>query len=84
MATLQLADREPLTVRGRGFQPSERVTVVSRDELLRTAADTRGTFLVRFSHGVPRCARLFVRADGRRGSHARLATGIAPDCSPND
>ncbi len=84
-AALTLVDRQPLTIRGRGFQPYERARVVVEAQL-RAAKSVRatraGTFTVRFATvNVPRCGGVFATARGRAGSVARLKIPL-PACQP--
>jgi hypothetical protein len=74
-ATLKLADRAPLTLRGADFGPSERVRVTLSGEVTRTkrvTASRAGTFVVRFEAGSDRCSAKIARAVGARGSRAAL------------
>jgi hypothetical protein len=74
----------PFTVRGLGFVPSERVTVVAslRGRHVRhVTADRKGTFTARFRHlSARRCDGWFVNAAGDRGSRASLR--LMPMCVP--
>jgi hypothetical protein len=82
---LALVDRQPLTIRGRGFHPYERVRVVV-DAQLRAAKSVRatrsGAFTVRFATvNVAQCGGVFATARGRAGSVARLKIPV-PACQP--
>jgi hypothetical protein len=86
-ATLRVMDKQPLVVRGTGFRPGERVLVIAaarRNGDERVVATAAGSFVARFDFAVPRCARLWIRAIGTRGTHASYFTRIAPDCQPPD
>lgn len=86
-ATLRVMDKQPLVVRGTGFRPGERVLVLAAarrhgDE--RVVATATGSFVARFDFAVPRCARVWIRAIGSRGTQASYLTRIARDCQPPD
>lgn len=86
-ATLRVMDKQPLVVRGAGFRPGERVLVLAAarrhgDE--RVVASVSGAFVARFDFAVPRCARLWIRAIGSRGTQASYLTRIAPACESPD
>ena len=62
----------PLTVKGTGFQPNEKVRVAAKGARpATTAADSSGTFVVRLP-GVAACDSINVEANGSRGSHAEF------------
>ena len=64
--------REPLTVKGTGFQPTEKVAVVANGgHDTSTTADSSGAFVVRL-RGVNSCDSVTVVATGSKGSHAEL------------
>jgi hypothetical protein len=73
---LRLADAAPLTLRGTGFAPGERVRVTvaaARTRTKRLVAGRSGTFVARFAGiTVHRCDGLFAQASGSEGSLARL------------
>ena len=74
---LRLVRVQPLTFAGKGFKPREhvRVTVVREDKTVARVleASELGSFIVRFAElKLRRCAALFVRASGARGSRAIL------------
>jgi hypothetical protein len=80
---LSAKGRHTLTVRGRHFQPSERVRVVlnvARRQVRHARASSRGTFRVTFRH-VPAgpCDGYAIVAAGSGGSRAMLAR-MHPDC----
>jgi hypothetical protein len=86
---LRLADRSPVTVTGRGFQPGEsvRLRLASEAQLWtrRAAAGTTGSFRATFTVSLGRCRSLSVQAFGSEGSRARLfLRAPSPDCSPSD
>ena len=65
-------DQKPLTARGTGFRPNEKVSVVANGVHNRsTSADSSGAFVVRLP-GVNRCDSITVVAAGSRGSHAEF------------
>lgn len=75
-ASLQTVDLQPLTVRGSGFEPDERVRL-----LLSTAGGQRwrvtnagasGRFTMGFGISVGSCGRFALQAFGSKGSRARL------------
>jgi hypothetical protein len=85
-ARLQLADTAPLTLRGTGFAPGERVRVTVTAMTTRTkrvVAGRSGRFLVSLA-GVPydRCLGMSAQAVGSEGSLARLKLP-QPLCPPN-
>jgi hypothetical protein len=73
---LRLADAAPLTLRGTGFVPHERVRVtvaVRTTRTKRVVAGRSGAFVARFAgNAVHRCDGLFAQASGSEGSLARL------------
>jgi hypothetical protein len=73
-AKLQVLRERPALVRGEGFQPGERVTVVlvADERSMRSAnANDRGVVTIRFAVALPHCARYSLQAFGSRGSRAR-------------
>ena len=82
---LRLVDRQPLTIRGQGFEPNERTRVVVTTSVTRAKtvrASAVGVFRVRFDElRVPRCGGVFATARGRAGSLARLKIPL-PACLP--
>jgi hypothetical protein len=84
-ATLRLADREPLELRGKGFVARERVRVtvfVQGRTSKRVTASARGTFLVVFQDvAVDRCSGLRAVANGSEGSRASFKLP-QPQCPP--
>jgi hypothetical protein len=86
--TLRVVDRTPVVIRGAGFEPGERVTVVLAAQSRwskRVTATSSGTFVVRFKVVLGRCSRYSIQAFGSTGSRARLApTGVTIDCDPDD
>lgn len=85
-ARLQLADAAPLTLRGTGFVPAERVRLTVSTQTTRTrrvVAGRSGTFVVRFAGiAYDRCNDLLAQATGSEGSLARLKRP-QPFCPPN-
>jgi hypothetical protein len=82
---LRLAEPQPVTIRGRGFKPDERIRVVVKarvTEAKTVRATAAGAFKVRFAGlSVPRCGGVFATARGRAGSFARLKIPL-PACQP--
>jgi hypothetical protein len=82
---LKLADRQPLTIWGRGFKPDERIRVVVKATVTKAKtvrATPTGSFKVRFAGlSMPRCGGVFATARGRAGSFARLKIPL-PACQP--
>lgn len=84
---LGLADERPLTVRGAGFEATERVVVrlaAGRVWTHRVVARPAGTFTVRFGVTLADCQRFTLRAVGELGSQARLFSGVRTSCVPTD
>jgi hypothetical protein len=95
-ASLRLVDRDPLTVRGYGFKPRERVRVtasVPESRMLVSGpqplsrvirASATGSFRVVFSD-IPfdRCTWVRVAAIGGQGSRAMLKVLPSPMCAPS-
>jgi hypothetical protein len=84
--TLRLVDRQPLVVRGEGFRPGERITLVAATGLgprmIRTTS-RNGTFRATFRLADQPCAAAFaVRARGDRGSVAILRMPDSRPCVP--
>jgi len=81
-ASLQLAQRAPLTVDGRSFSRRESVTLTAaatgavRTVLVR--ASKNGRFRTRFDLRLTRCSAFVVRAVGALGSRAILQ--VEPGC----
>jgi glucose/arabinose dehydrogenase len=64
--------QKPLKVKGTGFQPNEKVSVVANGgHNTGTIADSSGTFVVRLP-GVDSCDSVTVVATGSNGSHAEF------------
>jgi len=64
--------QSPLTVKGTGFQPGEKVLVVTKGVPGQTArADSSGAFVVTLP-GVDSCDSINVVANGSKGSHAEF------------
>jgi hypothetical protein len=85
-ATLSLADRQPVALRGRAFHSLERVrvTLVTRVTRVKEVRASRtGTFSVAFlGTNVPHCGGMFARARGASGSLATLKIPL-PACQPD-
>lgn len=86
--TLRMVDRTPVVIRGVGFAPDERVTVVvaARSRWSkRVTATSGGTFVARFKVVLGRCSRYSIQAFGSTGSRARsMPLGVTADCVPDD
>jgi hypothetical protein len=84
-ATLQLVDRTPLKLRGKGFIARERVRVtvsVRGRTAKRVIASPAGAFVVVFRDvSVDRCSGLRAVANGSQGSRASLKLP-QPQCPP--
>lgn len=84
-ASLSVASRQPIILRGRGFHPLERVRVtlvtrVTRVRIIR--AGSTGKFTLNYPGvNVPRCGGLFAHARGSSGSDATLKIPL-PACQP--
>jgi hypothetical protein len=66
--------QKPLTVKGTGFQPNEKVLVVAKGAKSTSAsasADSSGTFVASLP-GVDACDSINVIATGSKGSHAEF------------
>ena len=81
--SLRLFDTSPVTMRGTGFRPNERVVVVvargaPRVRVARAGAN--GVFALKLAIDVNACAGFSVTATGNLGSHATLkrAPGKCP------
>lgn len=83
---MKIIDRTPLTLRGTGFAPAERVRLVVRVPgrvQKRVTASRRGAFVVAFDKAAyNRCSGLTAFAIGSLGSRARLLLP-APVCPPS-
>lgn len=83
--TLRAIDESPFTVRGTGFVPGERVTVVvaARDTWRRivTAGQLGGFTAVFRAASIDSCQPFYVRATGDRGSRAVLRRIV--ECIPS-
>jgi hypothetical protein len=83
---LGVAGKGPLVVRGTGFEPSERVSVLlaldGRQHWRRTVATGSGAFRVTFAVTPGRCARFTIRAVGSLGSRATapVLRRARPEC----
>ncbi|MFN2471829.1 MAG: hypothetical protein ABR583_12765 [Gaiellaceae bacterium] len=76
-ATVRLADRAPIIVRGKGFRAAERVRVVVRVTGGRTFAKTTvatraGALVARFSGSIDNCAGFTIAAKGALDTTAKL------------
>ena len=86
-ARLTLASPNPLTLRGTGLRPGERVRVRAATDYAtktrRVSASAAGRFLVRFNGtSLDRCSGLLAEAVGSEGSVARFKRP-QPLCPPN-
>lgn len=85
-ASLSLADRQPVVLKGRGFRPLERVRVTLETRVTRireVRAGRTGSFAVAFlGTNVPHCGGMFARARGAAGSLATLKIPL-PACQPD-
>ena len=83
-ASLELAQRAPLTVAGQGFSGREAVTLTAAAAgAVRTVtldAGHNGHFRARFDLRLARCSPFVVRAVGALGSRAILQ--VEPGCKP--
>lgn len=83
-ATLAIADRDPLTIRGARFAPGEKVKLLvsGHVRLYRSLrAGPRGGFTTAFRVSLGRCDGVVVQAIGSRGSRAQVdvtQTACAP------
>lgn len=83
-ATLAVADRDPLVIRGTRFLPREKVTLLVSAPVPRTRtlrAGPRGGFTTVFRITLDRCDELVVQAIGSRGSRAKVDVGQVA-CAP--
>jgi hypothetical protein len=83
-AALTLVDPNPLTVRGSGFQPGERVRLElgSGRATTRARASEHGSFRSSFDVPMTRCDRVRVIAIGSKGSRVVFKRLPAPACLP--
>ena len=85
-ASLSLADRQPIVLKGQGFHPLEpiRVTLETRVTRIRyVRAGRSGSFAVTFpGTNVPHCGGMLARARGAAGSLATLKIPL-PACQPD-
>jgi len=82
---LTLVVRNPLTVSGSSFRPSERVTLrVTGDvrAVARTRASAAGAFTARLDVALHRCTAAAVQAVGSRGSRTVLKLVPVAGCLP--
>ena len=71
-AELAVTGQKPLTVKGSGFQPNEKVLVsANKAKTEPTVSDSAGTFSVSLP-GVNSCDSVTVVATGSKGSHAEF------------
>jgi hypothetical protein len=83
-ATLAIADRDPLTIRGARFAPNEKVKLLVSGQVQRTRsirAGSRGGFRAVFRVVLGRCDALVVQALGNRGNRAHVDVTQAA-CAP--
>jgi hypothetical protein len=86
-ASLGLAGKRPLVIKGTHFKPDEHVALRGLAPARaggRVVANRRGSFLIRFRLTVGRCDRVSAHALGSRGSRAHLLL-LRPqiDCIPD-
>jgi hypothetical protein len=85
-ASLRITDRDPLTLRGEGFQSRERVSIALSAPVQRrkmTRASATGSLRVTFLEiSATRCDSVRAVAVGGAGSRATLKLLPAPACSP--
>ncbi len=77
---LRLITRAPLTVRGSGFRPRSRITVIDGVQRVRIHSSAQGRFTATFSAS-DRCSAIRVVATGPNGEHAVLRLP-PPMCPP--
>jgi hypothetical protein len=83
-AALVLTKRNPVTVRGTGFNPHTRVrvTLVEAQKVVRRPlASSRGTFTATFSAVIDRCSGWTVTAS-QPGRATVILHGAKPECPP--
>jgi hypothetical protein len=80
-ASLQVVKRAPLTLKGRSFQPGERVRVAAGAQTRSARANQSGTFVVTLG-GPDRCSTTRVLATGSKGSSATVKILASPACPP--
>jgi hypothetical protein len=84
--SLRIVDRDPLALRGEGFQPRERtwVTLSAPDAVRKiTRANAAGSFQVTFlSVSATRCDMVRAVAAGGQGSRATVKILPGPACAP--
>jgi hypothetical protein len=85
-ASLKLADRDPLTVRGERFAPRERVriTLTAPESARKTVrAGMNGSFrVVVLNESVGRCEMVRAVATGTEGNRVILKILPSPACAP--
>jgi hypothetical protein len=84
-ASIGFGSLDPITIRGRRFQPGERVRItvhVGQQVARKTVGASRGTFTVTFGSLSPdRCSSTFAVARGNEGSRASVKRPL-PACAP--
>ena len=84
--SLAVIDTRPFEVRGAGFEPRERVTVLlalnGSQRWQRGVASSSGVFTVEFPASLGACSRFTIQAFGSKGSRARVVPRHLPDCVP--
>lgn len=81
---LRIGSLNPLTVRGTGFRPREKVTLrvtAPRPVARSVRASAAGSFSIRLRIRVGRCVAVVIQATGSRGSRASASLD-QPDCAP--
>jgi len=74
-ARVEIVRTAPLTIRGAGFEPGERVRLLATGggvETRRVAATAAGSFTAKFGLKGGRCTALVVQAFGNKGSRATI------------
>jgi hypothetical protein len=80
-ASIQVVKRAPLTLRGRSFQPGERVRLTVGRQTRGARANQSGIFVVTLG-GPDRCSTTRVLAIGSEGSNAIVKVLPSPACPP--
>jgi hypothetical protein len=83
-AALTITHRNPVTVRGTGFQAQTHVRVtlfVGQKQVHRPLANARGTFTTTFSAVIDRCSGFTVTAS-QPGRATVFLHGAKPECPP--
>ncbi len=81
-ASLEVVKRAPLTLKGRSFQPGEKVRLAAGAQTRSARANQSGTFVVTLG-GPDRCSSTRVLATGSKGSSAIVKVLPSPACPPS-